>query len=131
GTGTQENVGRTDPACARAPAGFVTMADFRILVVRLSSMGDVIHTLPAAASLKHSFPRSTLTWIVRPQWAPLLEGNPFVDEVVRMERSFGGTLRTLRPLRSGRFDLVVDFQGLIQSALVAASIPSPKKVGLH
>src|SRR5215467_6565310 len=100
---------------------------YRILIVRLSSMGDVIHTLPAAASLKHSFPHSSLNWIVRPQWAPLLEGNPVVDHVVRMDRSLGATLGTLRALRTERFDVVVDFQGLIQSALVAASIRSPKK----
>ena len=54
----------------------------RILVVRLSAMGDVIHALPAVASLKHSFPGSLLTWVIEPRWAPLLEGNVFVDRVV-------------------------------------------------
>ena len=49
------------------------------LVVRLGAMGDVIHALPAVASLKHSFPHSHLTWVVRPRWMPLLEGNPFLD----------------------------------------------------
>lgn len=107
------------------------MADFRILVVRLSSMGDVIHTLPAVASLKHSFPHSSLSWAIRPQWAALLESNPFVDQIVPMERSLGATLRALGALRRQRFDVVVDFQGLLQSALVAASIRSQKKVGLH
>src|SRR5712692_1881774 len=107
------------------------MPDFRILVVRLSSMGDVIHTLPAAASLKHSSPHSSLAWVIRPQWAPLLENNPFVDQVVPLERGLRATLRTLGELRRDRFDVVVDFQGLLQSALVAASIRSPRKVGLH
>jgi heptosyltransferase-1 len=94
-------------------------------------MGDVIHTLPAVASLKHSFPHSSLTWVIRPRWAPLLEGNPFVDEVILMERNAGEFLRTMSSLRRRRFDVVVDFQGLIQSALVAASARSDKKVGLH
>jgi len=107
------------------------MKEFRILVVRLSSMGDVIHTLPAAASLKHSFPHSSLSWVVRPQWAPLLEGNPFVDRIVRLERGAGGLLRAVRELRREPFDLVVDFQGLIQSALLVASVRSLRKVGLH
>ena len=49
------------------------MAESRILVIRLSSMGDVIHTLPAVASLKHNFPESRLSWLVRPRWTPLLE----------------------------------------------------------
>jgi heptosyltransferase-1 len=106
-------------------------ATVRILVVRLSSMGDVIHALPAVASLKHSFPHSALTWVIRPRWAPLLEGNPFVDEVIPLERSARGTLRTLKALRQQRFDFVVDFQGLIQSAMVAASVRSDRKVGLH
>ena len=107
------------------------MTDFRILVIRLSSMGDVIHALPAAASLKHSFPRSSLAWIVRPQWAPLLENNPFIDRVVPVERNPGDTLAVLRQMRREAFDLVVDFQGLVQSAVIAGLVRSPIKVGLH
>ena len=107
------------------------MAEFRILVIRLSSMGDVIHALPAAASLKHSFPHSSLTWIVRERWAPLLENNPFVSRVIPVDRGPRGVLRVWKAARGERFDLVVDFQGLIQSALIAAAVDSPKKVGLH
>jgi lipopolysaccharide heptosyltransferase I len=103
----------------------------RILVVRLSSMGDVIHALPAVASLKHSFPHSTLTWVIRPKWAGLLEGNPFVDKVIATERSAGGAWAAVRELRRERFDVVVDFQGLLQSALVAGLARADKKVGLH
>ena len=54
----------------------------RILVVRLGAMGDVIHALPAVARLKCSFPRARLTWAVESQWSPLLDGNPYVDEVL-------------------------------------------------
>jgi len=107
------------------------MSDFRILVVRLSAMGDVIHTLPAVASLKHSFPRSSLSWVIRPQWAPLLEGNPFVDRVIIADRGPSAMLAVIRNLRQERFDLVVDFQALLQSALVTASMRCHKKVGLH
>jgi heptosyltransferase I len=104
-------------------------AEFRILVVRLSSMGDVIHTLPAAASLKHSFPHSRLTWLVRPRWAPLLEGNPYVDEVILVERSLAASFGQARRLRARHFDLAVDFQGLIQSAALAAAIKPAKLAG--
>jgi heptosyltransferase-1 len=103
----------------------------RILVVRLGSMGDVIHALPAVASLKHSFPRSTLTWVIRPKWAYLLEGNPFIDQVIPMERTAGGIAAAVRELRRERYDVVVDFQGLLQSALVTALARADKKVGLH
>jgi heptosyltransferase-1 len=103
---------------------------FRILVVRLGSMGDVIHALPAVASLKHSFPHSRLSWVIKPRWAPLLAGNPFVDEVIPFQRSAREILATRRHLRRERFELAVDLQGLIQSALVAASARADKIVGL-
>jgi heptosyltransferase I len=93
----------------------------RILVVRLGAMGDVIHALPAAASLKQSFPRSFLAWAVEPRWTPLLEGNPYLDEVIPVDRSRWRTVLALRRhLRSLKFDFAVDMQGLIKSALVAS-----------
>src|SRR5437016_14556402 len=92
-----------------------------ILVVRLGAMGDVIHALPAVASLKHSFPGSHLTWLIEAQWAPLIEQNPYVDRVAILERGNPGAwLRSWRKLRSGRFDFAVDFQGLMTSAAAAS-----------
>jgi len=105
------------------------MSLFRILVVRLSSMGDVIHTLPAAATLKHSFPHSRLTWIIRPRWMPLLESNPYIDEVIPLERSISAGFAGARRLRTQHFDLAVDFQGLIQTGLLAAAARPDKLVG--
>src|SRR5580698_6187463 len=103
----------------------------RILVVRLSSMGDVIHALPAVASLKHSFPHSHVSWVIRTRWAPLLEGNPFVDEIIPFERTLKGVAGARRKFRKHRFDLAIDFQGLIQSALVAAASKPDRIVGFH
>jgi len=91
-------------------------------------MGDVIHALPAVASLKHSFPHSHLSWVIKPRWAPLLDGNPFVDEIIPFNRTARELLATWRLLRRKRFELAVDLQGLIQSALVAAC--ADKIVGL-
>jgi heptosyltransferase-1 len=103
----------------------------RILVVRLSSMGDVIHALPAVASLKHSFPHSHVSWVIRTRWMPLLEGNPFVDEVIPFERTWSGILGTRKNLRRQKFDLAIDFQGLIQSALVATAARPGRIAGFH
>jgi heptosyltransferase-1 len=103
----------------------------RILVVRLSAMGDVIHALPAVATLKHSFPHSHVAWVIRTAWAPLLEENPFVDQVIPFERTFSGIAATRRQLREQRFDLAIDFQGLLQSALVAAAARPDRLVGFH
>jgi heptosyltransferase-1 len=92
----------------------------RILVIRLGAMGDILHALPAAATLKHGFPGSHLTWAVEPKWAPLLDENPFVDCVTLVRRRSAAELwRSWRDLRSRPYDLAVDFQGLIKSALVA------------
>jgi len=95
-------------------------------------MGDVIHALPAVATLKHSFPGSTLSWVIHPRWALLLEGNPFVDRLIRFDRRKAGSVAdTWRALRENRFDLAVDFQGLIQSALIA-SVARPDRIfGFH
>jgi heptosyltransferase I len=94
----------------------------RILVVRLGAMGDIIHTLPAVASLKHSLPGSHITWAIAPKWAPLLDGNVFVDRRILVERnSVAALLRSRRELQRERFDFAIDFQGLIQSALIASA----------
>src|SRR5262245_17138211 len=103
---------------------------FRILVIRLGSMGDVIHALPAVASLKHSYPRSHLSCIVTPRWAPLLEANPCIDEVIPYERTVDVSRSAWTRLRSERYQLAVDLQGLIQSALIGAVSRADKIVGL-
>ena len=103
-------------------------AKTRILVVRLGALGDIIHALPAAASLKHSYPGSRLTWAVERRWAPLLAGNPFVDRLVTVRRdSPRGILETIRALREERYDFAVDLQGLIKSAVVA-SLARPERI---
>lgn len=101
----------------------------QILIVRLGAMGDIIHTLPAVGRLKCSFPRASITWAVEPRWAPLLAGNPYVDEIFPLpipewrKRLFSPATRRefadvrLR-LRATGFDLAIDFQGLVKSALV-------------
>jgi heptosyltransferase-1 len=100
----------------------------RILVVRLGSMGDVIAALPAVASLKHSIPHSKITWVIDPRWSLLLEGNPYVDSVVHLDRrTFTGLAQAWRELRAARFDFAVDFQGLLKSALVA-TLARPERI---
>jgi heptosyltransferase-1 len=104
----------------------------RILVVRMGAMGDVIHALPAVASLKHSFPGSRLTWLIEAPGAVLLEHNPYVDRIAVFERGNPGAwMRNWGKLRAERFDFAVDFQGLMKSAL-ATSMAWPDRIfGFH
>ena len=107
-------------------------ANRRILVVRLGAMGDLIHTLPAAAWLKLAHPNSHLTWLVEPQWVPLLEENPYVDRVVTLRRkTFAGLLETRRDLRTAHYDFAVDFQGLFKSAIAASAAHPDRIYGFH
>jgi heptosyltransferase-1 len=104
----------------------------RILVVRLGAMGDIVHTLPAVASLKHSHPGAHLTWVVESRWRPLLEDNPFIDRIVELRRgSAGGVLETMRELRGTSYDVAVDFQGLIKSAITATFAWPDRIFGYH
>lgn len=90
-----------------------------ILLIRLSAMGDIIHTLPAAISLKKSFPNRKLVWLVAPKWIPLVEGNPYIDELIPFDRAgFRALQRSWRRLRQANPEWAFDFQGLMQSAFI-------------
>jgi ADP-heptose:LPS heptosyltransferase len=97
-----------------------------ILVLKPSSLGDIVHTLPAVALVKRRWPQARLRWLINTEWAPLLEDNPDIDEAVgfprKQFRGVGGLLRIPRWSRALRdrvqADLVLDFQGLLRSALI-------------
>ena len=101
-----------------------------ILIIKPSSLGDVVHTLPAVACLRKRWPEAKLRWLVNPEWAPMLEGNPDVDEVIEFPRTrFRGLAgwarlpRWIRELRERvRPDLTLDFQGLLRSAWIARGV---------
>lgn len=105
------------PALAREPES--------ILILKPSSLGDIIHTLPAVAALRAHWPKARISWLVNPEWAPLLIDNPVVDEVCLFPRqTFRGPLAPLRLLTWARHfgslakaDLVLDFQCLFRSGL--------------
>jgi len=108
------------------------MSGPRVLVIRLGSMGDVIHALPAVASLKHSLPHSSITWMIDPKWSVLLEGNPYVDSALFFDRRvFAGFRHAWRQLRRPGFDFVVDFQGLIKSGVIASAARAERIFGFN
>jgi heptosyltransferase-1 len=115
----------------------------RILIIRLGALGDVIRTLPAVASLRGRYPGAQISWLVEPGAAGVLEGHSVVDEVMifprdRLERLIGGLrplslarelFRIRRVLRAGRFDLVVDFHGILKSGVLARLSGARLRVG--
>jgi ADP-heptose:LPS heptosyltransferase len=104
-----------------------------ILIIKPSSLGDVVHTLPAVALIKKHWPESRLRWLVNPEWAPLLEGNPYMDEVLIFPRQKFRGLRGILGFPSwardfGRrvqADLVLDFQCLFRSGFIARQCCAP------
>lgn len=108
------------------------MTQRRILLVRLGAMGDVLHALPTAATLKQSFPNSHIAWCIDRKWSVLLEGNASVDEVIAFDRKNINELLSARPkLRAAGFDTVIDVQGLIKSALIATAARPERIYGFH
>jgi len=110
----------------------------RILVLKPSSLGDIVHTLPSLAALRARFPAAHITWMVNPEWAPLLEGNPHLNETLLFPRSdFRGPSGWLRFMHWRRGlkkqtapDLILDFQGLLRTALVARAFRGVPVYGL-
>src|SRR5262249_9113148 len=103
----------------------------RILIVKLSAIGDVVHTLPAAALLKRALPDARIAWAVRPRAATVLKDSPAIDELIELQPRVGVT--GLRSQLNGRgfVDIAIDFQGLIKSGLVAFSSRAKRRVGFE
>ncbi len=120
------------------------MENQKILVLRLSAVGDVIRTLPAVKALKEHSPSSSITWIVEEPSRALLESQPEVDEVILLPRkrwtrgikSSRGIWRTIgesrgfiKDLRRRRFDVALDFHGILKSGVLSFLSGSPKRIG--
>jgi heptosyltransferase I len=111
----------------------------RVLIVKPSAIGDVVHTLPILELLRRRWPGAHIAWLVTPVCAGLVEGHPLLNEVIRFDRRLfarfwrPGVMRALwqflRGLRRRRFDLVIDFQGLLRSGVMTWATRAPHRVG--
>jgi heptosyltransferase I len=92
----------------------------KILMIRMGAMGDIVHALPAAATLRRAFPRAQIDWLVEEHWSALLTGNPHLSGVRKLRRrDLSAFWRMSGDLRREHYDAVIDFQGLMKSALMA------------
>jgi heptosyltransferase-1 len=95
------------------------MPEPRFLVVRLGSLGDIIHTLPAVAALRESFPAANIVWLTHPRWAFLVQSSGLASEVWTVETRALSSLRQVIPrLRQGNWSAAIDYQGLWKSAML-------------
>lgn len=101
----------------------------RILLIKPSSLGDIVHALPVVSALKAQWPGAHLTWVVKRQWAELVERADGVDRVWPVEGTVGSWLEQARALRAERFDLAVDLQGLFRSGALARLSGAPIRIG--
>jgi len=101
-----------------------------ILVVRLGALGDLVHALPAVAALRAAWPEARIDWLVDGRYAALLELVPVVDRALVVGGPTGrSVLSMIRQLRRTRYDLAIDFQGLLKSAALARSAGARETAG--
>src|SRR5271169_5545244 len=113
-------------------ASVVALAENRFLVVRLSSMGDVIHTLPAVHALRLAYPAARIDWLIDTRSAPLLDGNRDITEIVAFNRhSWSEVLAVVKKLRATHYSCALDFQSLYKSAFLAYASAAPRRVGFE
>ena len=106
------------------------MAEKRFLVLRMSALGDIVHTLPAVHALREAFPSARIDWLVDEKWAPILAGNRDISNVISMNRgSWRNVTRTIVRLRRTRYDMAIDFQSLYRSAIIGWLSGATERIG--
>ena len=116
-----------------------------ILLIKMSSMGDILHALPAACALRDRFPRARISWLIDERFAHLIQGHSAIDEIIcagapawvdkipyRGDIARGlSHFRIARELKRRQFDCVFDLQNLFRSGLIAWSTGARTRVGLN
>ena len=112
-----------------------------ILIIKPSSLGDIILALPALSALRRNFPDAKISWLVRPEFEPLIKNHPHLTNTILFDRkllgkwwcnwnSFSCLISLIAQLRSSRFDAVFDFQGLFRTALFGWISGCKKRFGM-
>jgi lipopolysaccharide heptosyltransferase I len=120
------------------------MPAMKILIVKLSAIGDVVQTLPALEALKENYPGSEITWVVEEAASGILEDHPLISHLLVSRRKtwfnmlkhprtaakgLGNIIGFVRELRSTYYDIAIDFQGLFKSGIVIGLARAGRKIG--
>ncbi len=112
----------------------------RVLVLKPSSLGDIVHALPVLGMLRRARPEAYIAWLVGKPFVGLLEDHPLIDELILFDRRRYGQMaynpaaaldfvRFVQRLRERRFDVVLDLQGLLRSSLIAQFTGAAERIG--
>lgn len=112
----------------------------RLLIVKLGSIGDIVHTLPALAAVRRALKDAHISWAVEERCAEILRDNPMIDNLIEVdthslrggkviEEMLIGASKQIKNLRQFKFDVAVDFQGLWKSAMIAKLSGAEKRWG--
>ncbi len=112
-----------------------------LLIIKPSSLGDIVMALPALTALRKSFKDAKITWLIRPEFAPILKNHPHVTAISIFDRkllgkawfhphAFVSLLSFIRRLRRSKFDAVIDLQGLFRTASLAWLSGCKKRFGM-
>jgi lipopolysaccharide heptosyltransferase I len=114
----------------------------KILIVKPSSLGDIVHSLPFLNALSERFPKAEIHWVIAKGFEDLLTGHPMVKKIwvinkdmwkklSEIRRSFHEIRVLLRELRKERYDIVIDLQGLLRSGVITRATGSPVRIGFE
>jgi len=106
------------------------MAEAKFLVVRLGSLGDIVHAFPAVSALRESFPRAEIIWTTHPKWEALVRASQLATKIWTVDtRSWTSLRGILDSIRRHRFEVAIDYQGLWKSASIPFLARVPKRIG--
>jgi heptosyltransferase-1 len=125
----------------KAKAKSRRIASKNILIIKPSSLGDIVLALPALSALRRSFPEAKISWLIRPEFAPLLKNHPHLDEIIPFDRKFLGKawyhpyafaslVSLIWRLNRSKFDAVLDLQGLFRTASLGWLSGCRKRLGM-
>lgn len=112
----------------------------KILIIKPSSLGDIIHSLPFLKAIKNTFPDACIEWVVSKNLKEILETNPLIDRLIVFDKDSWKRLKNLpdtlkeiaglvKTLKANKYDAVIDLQGLLRSGIITFFAPSPVKIG--